>query len=69
MTTNKEVKQKTNYAYAYGRLDSALNMLPGNLEWECRKNNIEVEPAVIRLLELMSRDVREKAVIESYKYS
>ena len=57
------------YPYAYGRLDSGLDNLVSNLEWECKEKGIKIDHKVVNLLEQMIQSLQEKAVVESYSYS
>jgi hypothetical protein len=56
------------YPYAYGRLNSGLDMLPNMLQWECSRKGIEIDDAVVDMLQEMVQDLQKKAVVESYEH-
>ena len=61
-------KEQICYPYAYGRLNSSLDMLANNLQRECMKKDIEIDDKVVDMLQEMIKDLQEKAVVESYEY-
>jgi protoporphyrinogen oxidase len=61
-------KEQICYPYAYGRLNSGLDMLANNLQRECMKKDIEIDDKVVDMLQEMIKDLQEKAVVESYEY-
>ena len=65
----EEVIERICYPYAYGRLNSGLDYLASNLEWECMKKDIKIDHKVVNQLEQMIQSLQEKAVVESYAYS
>jgi len=61
-------KEQICYPYAYGRLNSSLDMLANNLQRECMKKDIEIDDKVVDMLQGIIKDLQEKAVVESYEY-
>jgi hypothetical protein len=61
-------KEQICYPYAYGRLNSGLDMLANNLQRECMKKDIEIDDKVVDMLQGIIKDLQEKAVVESYEY-
>ena len=57
------------YPYAYGRLNSGLDMLVNMLQWECMRKGIEIDDKVTDILQGMIRDLQKKAVVESYEHA
>mgnify|MGYP000320559709 CR=1 FL=1 len=57
------------YPYAYGRLESGLNLIVDNLQWECLKKGIEIDDKAVDILQEMVQNLQEKAVVESYEHA
>jgi hypothetical protein len=57
------------YPYAYGRLNSGLDTLVNNLQWECMMRDVEIDDKVIDMLQEMIQNLQKKAVVESYKHA
>ena len=57
------------YPYAYGRLNSGLDMLANMLQWECMRKGIEIDDEVVDILQEMVQNLQKKAVVESYEHA
>ena len=57
------------YPYAYGRLNSGLDMLVNMLQWECMRRGIEIDDKAVDILQEMVQNLQEKAVVESYEHA
>ena len=62
-------KEQICYPYAYGRLNSGLDMLVNTLQWECMRKGIEIDDKVVDMLQGIIKDLQEKAVVESYEHA
>ena len=61
--------KKICYPYAYGRLNSSLDTLVNNLQWECMMRDVEIDDKVIDMLQEMIQNLQKKAVVESYNHA
>ena len=44
-------EENISYPYAYGRLNSGLDMLANMLQWECMRKGIEIDDEVVDILQ------------------
>ena len=64
-----EEEENICYPYAYGRLNSGLDMLVNMLQWECMRRGIEIDDKAVDILQEMVQNLQEKAVVESYEHA
>jgi len=63
------MKEQICYPYAYGRLNSSLDSLANNFNWECKNQGLEVDDKAVEMLKQMIKQLQEKALVESYAHS